>query len=101
MDDSLVKQMGHCRALKHAILHDEPLDTQLDIIAKSTPHTAATESSSSSSSSTGRTTEWEFYLALTLMRSDPTDKRIDKARETLRTASGGQSFLFIIHQRTN
>lgn len=80
---SIQESMWHCCALRLAILYDAPLDVQLSIIAKGTPHTAG-------AASLIYGPEWEFHSALTLIRSDPHDKRIRAACESLRKVSGSK-----------
>lgn len=80
---SIQESMWHCCSLRLAILYDAPLDIQLDIIAKGTRHTAG-------AASLIYGPEWEFHSALTLLRRDPHDERIEKACETLRTVSGSK-----------
>lgn len=87
---SIQESMWHCCSLRLAILYDAPLDTQLDIIAKGTPHVEA-------AASLVYGPEWEFHSALTLMRTDPADKRIDQACETLRKVSGSEPLLYLGH----
>lgn len=80
---SIQESMWHCCSLRLAILYDAPLEVQLEIIEKGTPHTQA-------AASLIYGPEWEFHSALTLIRSDPLDKRIERACETLRKVSGSQ-----------
>lgn len=80
---SIQESMWHCCSLRLAILYDAPLDVQLGIIEKGTPHTEA-------ATSLIYGPEWEFHSALTLIRSNPQDKRIEQACETLRLMSGSK-----------
>lgn len=80
---SIQEAMWHCCSLRLAIMYDAPIETQLDIIAKGTPHTAA-------AASLIYGPEWDFHSALTLIRSNPDDARIEQACETLRKVSGSQ-----------
>lgn len=77
---SLQEAMWHCCSLRLAILYDAPLDVQMDIIGKGHIHTAA-------AAPLVYGPQWKFLCALTLMRTDPKDKRIAQARTTLEKLS--------------
>lgn len=80
---SLQEAMWNCCALRLAILYDAPLDAQLAFTESGSAHTAA-------AAPLVYGTEWEFLCALTLLRSDPQDQRIDQARKSLKKLSGSE-----------
>lgn len=90
---SLTESMWHCCALRLAIVYNAPLDVQTDIISKGTPHLVAAAPLIFG-------TQWEFYVALTLLRASPEDSRIEQAYASLRKMSGSESRR-LVHCRVN
>lgn len=75
---SIQESLRYCCSLRLAIMYDAPRDVQEKIIARGQPYGTGAAMITFG-------TEWQFLLALHLLRYSPEDARIQKARDHLCT----------------
>jgi hypothetical protein len=74
----LQQALWYCCSLRLAVLYDAPIEIKERILAEGQPFAAG-------AASLDMGTEWRFYMALHLLRTNPGNPRIKDARDHLCT----------------
>jgi hypothetical protein len=85
---SIQEALRYCCSLRLAIMYDAPRGVQETIIAHGQPYATGAAMLTFG-------TEWQFLLALHLLRYSPEDPRIQAARDHLRTMPLSKSPVFL------